>query len=150
MKIRKTARVVLINDSNEVLLQRVIPLDTEKYGNECWIAPGGKIEEGETIEACALRELYEETGIKADKVERILWHSSHVMELEGVDTIFDEYFVLIRANERLSVNEGDDESIVEHRWWRVEELKDQKTMPRNLQKLLLSIESLKMIQEIEM
>ncbi len=30
-----------------------------------WVAPGGKIEPGESPRACAIRELYEETGLRA-------------------------------------------------------------------------------------
>ena len=36
-----------------------------------WNAVGGHVEEGETVEACAKREIFEESGIRVDKVELI-------------------------------------------------------------------------------
>lgn len=38
-------------------------------GNGTWAAPGGKLEFGEGIEACARRELREETGLAASSME---------------------------------------------------------------------------------
>ena len=34
-----------------------------EHGNGTWAPPGGKLEFGETVEQCAARETYEETGI---------------------------------------------------------------------------------------
>ena len=31
-----------------------------------WVLPGGHIDPGESLEECALRELWEETGVKVD------------------------------------------------------------------------------------
>lgn len=36
-----------------------------KIGDGTWAPPGGHLEYGESIERCAARELYEETGLKA-------------------------------------------------------------------------------------
>lgn len=35
------------------------------HGTDSWATPGGHLEFGESVEACALRELLEETGLKA-------------------------------------------------------------------------------------
>ena len=39
------------------------------HGDGTWAAPGGRLEFGETLEACALRELEDETGLCAKSIE---------------------------------------------------------------------------------
>jgi 8-oxo-dGTP diphosphatase len=39
------------------------------HGAGTWSAPGGKLDFGETLEACARRELLEETGLEARHIE---------------------------------------------------------------------------------
>ncbi|MFC4276613.1 NUDIX hydrolase [Achromobacter aloeverae] len=59
--IAATIAVVLRSDS-VLLVRRANPPDAGRWG-----FPGGKIDFGETIEAAAVRELLEETGIHADR-----------------------------------------------------------------------------------
>ncbi len=39
---------------------------TKKIGKDCWNAPGGKVEPGETVKKCGVRETPEETGYCVD------------------------------------------------------------------------------------
>ncbi|WP_379151139.1 NUDIX hydrolase [Paenibacillus sp. sgz5001063] len=56
-----TAAVVVMNDRNEILL---------KYGPERgWEIPGGRVEEGESLSAAAVRETKEETGIDVEIIK---------------------------------------------------------------------------------
>lgn len=56
-----TAAVVVINDRNEILL---------KYGpKRGWEIPGGRVEEGESLSAAAVRETKEETGIDIEIIK---------------------------------------------------------------------------------
>jgi 8-oxo-dGTP pyrophosphatase MutT (NUDIX family) len=48
---------LIFNDKNELLMI---------FRRGKWDLPKGKLDEGETIEACALREVQEETGLKAE------------------------------------------------------------------------------------
>lgn len=57
----EAACMLVINSMGQVLA--ICRADTKKYG-----MPGGKKEEGETARDCAIRELYEETGLKVTKV----------------------------------------------------------------------------------
>ncbi|MBT4334856.1 8-oxo-dGTP diphosphatase [bacterium] len=50
----------ILNDNNEVLLIKVMRGVSKGY----WNAPGGKLEDNETIEESAIRETEEEIGIK--------------------------------------------------------------------------------------
>lgn len=51
--------IILENKHNQVLLG----LRSTTHGNGTWAPPGGHLEFGETIVACAQRELDEETGL---------------------------------------------------------------------------------------
>jgi ADP-ribose pyrophosphatase YjhB (NUDIX family) len=54
--LRPGSNTVLINAANEVLLHR-------RSDNGYWALPGGAMEIGESIEQCAVREMFEETGL---------------------------------------------------------------------------------------
>lgn len=56
---------ILAQNGDKYLLAR----ERLEGGKEWWIVPGGKVEFGEKIEDAARRELTEETGITADKLE---------------------------------------------------------------------------------
>jgi mutator protein MutT len=58
------ANTVLINEANQVLLHR-------RADNGAWALPGGRMEIGESIEQCAVREMFEETGIEV-KIKRLV------------------------------------------------------------------------------
>jgi len=56
--------IVVINKHHQILLQKRKDIGT-------WWVPGGYLELGETIEDCAKRELFEETGLIARNMELI-------------------------------------------------------------------------------
>jgi ADP-ribose pyrophosphatase YjhB (NUDIX family)/ubiquinone/menaquinone biosynthesis C-methylase UbiE len=57
------ANAIVLNEAGEVLLIR-------RSDNGRWCLPGGHVDYGETVEGCAVREAYEETGIQVE-VERL-------------------------------------------------------------------------------
>ena len=57
-------------------------------GRGLWAFPGGHLDFGETVEACALRELEEETGLKARSCELGGWSSAFFMPDKHYITLF--------------------------------------------------------------
>lgn len=56
------ACVIVLNKDNRILLQL-------RKDNNCWGLAGGSLEMGESLEQVAKRELFEETGLVANKLE---------------------------------------------------------------------------------
>ena len=74
--IHPSADGVVFNGDGEVLLQR-------RADSGWWGLPGGWIDVGESAEQCAIREVYEETGLRVE-----------VMRLIGVYSDPDQYAIL--------------------------------------------------------
>jgi 8-oxo-dGTP pyrophosphatase MutT (NUDIX family) len=55
------ASAVVVNGQGQVLLHR-------RRDNELWALPGGKMEIGESLAGCAVREVREETGLEVQPV----------------------------------------------------------------------------------
>ena len=139
---RPAARVLLIDDSNKVLLFRVgLP---QRPDSRLWITPGGGIDPGETREDAALRELYEETGLRAVELGPCIWKRRHTWQWGEKWIESDEWFYLLRAPSFEAVPTAPDEwelqYVLEHRWWRLSELVANRNaetfVPRGLPELL--------------
>lgn len=61
---RACVGVVLLNADNRVWVGQRIPKDWDKHSEFLWQMPQGGIDDGEDPKKAAMRELYEETGVK--------------------------------------------------------------------------------------
>ncbi|GAA58190.1 nudix hydrolase 1 [Pseudoalteromonas sp. BSi20652] len=58
---------VIIMRQNTILLGERIGA----HGANTWATPGGHLEFGESVEQCAIREVFEETGLKVSKITKL-------------------------------------------------------------------------------
>ena len=70
-------RVIIQDDLGRILMVR-----QEHKERMVWTVPGGAIEEGETSEAAAAREVLEETGLQV-AVGNLVWHVEQLVAGEG-------------------------------------------------------------------
>jgi 8-oxo-dGTP diphosphatase len=85
-----------------------------------WALPGGFLEESETLDDCAQRELYEETGIRATDIHHIGNFSAPDRDPRG-RVISVAYFVFLPP-EHANPRAGSDASSVA--WWHMSDLPD--------------------------
>lgn len=82
--------VVIIEDGKLLVVKR-----GREPGRGLWAVPGGKVRRGETLAAAAVREAYEETGLRVEVAE-VIW----------VGELIDETNHLVLIDLRATVKSG--------------------------------------------
>ncbi|MBD1582742.1 nucleotide triphosphate diphosphatase NUDT15 [Pseudoalteromonas sp. S16_S37] len=65
-QVRVGVAVIILREGRVLLGERI-----GSHGAHTWATPGGHLELGESIEQCAKRETFEETGLIADSIEKL-------------------------------------------------------------------------------
>ena len=117
---RLAARVLVIDPDGCVLLFRGFDPGRPEDGT-WWLTPGGGVDDGETLEAAARRELFEETGLAVDDVGTRRFERRIEFEFEGRHFDQTEHYFCVRAD-RFAITKADWtdlelRSMLEHRWW---------------------------------
>lgn len=142
--VRQAGRVLVVDPDGCLLL---IPCRNPDTGRVFWITPGGGVKAGETHEQAAVRELWEETGIKVLELGPWVWRRRAVFRWLGIEYDQRERFFLCRvaarpevSPERLTAEEHD--VLGEARWWSAEAIEEASEVhfaPRDMGGLLRAL-----------
>ena len=133
MFMKKTRAVVILIKDDEILL-----MHRKKKGNEYFVFLGGGVEDGETVEQAAIRELEEESTIEA-KISKLLYR--HIY-----DNNTEQFFYLcdyIKGEPKLSEDSDEYRKMSEGRefyeplWVKKDELKNLLIYPLEIRDLLI-------------
>lgn len=104
-----------------------------------WVAPGGGLVHGETFEAAAHRELYEETGLRL-AIGPCVWTRLHRYDWGDRACVPYERFSIAAASDSKLAPAQSDSYIVGHHWCSLEEIqRSEDFVPRRLGELLPAI-----------
>jgi ADP-ribose pyrophosphatase YjhB (NUDIX family) len=81
-----------------------------------WDLPKGKLDPGESIEECALREINEETGLINLTIEQHLVNTYHTYDENGKHILKENWWYLVKAAGKQLITPQVEEDITEVKW----------------------------------
>lgn len=98
---------IVENDKGEILLI---------YRRGKWDLPKGKLDEGETIEECAVREVQEETGLQKIQLIRPFTITYHTYEEKGKKILKESHWYLMETPGSQQLTPQAEEQITQAKW----------------------------------
>lgn len=126
--VRRSARVLLLDADDRLLLFRSLLDPGRPDAGYCWVTPGGGVREGESLPAAAARELAEETGLRVapGALGQSVAHTSGYAELTWASGVFEDVFFLHRVVRHAVDTSGfeahERAATAGHRWWTADDL----------------------------
>ena len=105
---------IVTNEKGEILFQ---------FRRGKWDLPKGKLDEGETIEACAVREVEEETGLKNIQLGELVGITKHLYTERGVEIEKETYWFAMKVSGHQELVPQAEEDITDLKWVSEHELK---------------------------
>jgi 8-oxo-dGTP pyrophosphatase MutT (NUDIX family) len=148
MRRRPSARLLVLDTAGRVLLFRFVHRTGVLAGREYWATPGGGVEDGETFQQAAIRELREETGIVVDAVGPEVGQREFDLQLPNGEWVSsDERFFRVEFCGEFVSRDGwtpeEIEVMADHKWWSIDELSQtaETVWPEGLAAMLTASES---------
>jgi 8-oxo-dGTP pyrophosphatase MutT (NUDIX family) len=123
---RECAKVLLVDQRDRVLLFSGIDR-TRPEAPPVWFAVGGAVEDGERLEAAAIRETAEETGLRVDDPGPVVFTRRFHWTFEGQPFDQEEAYFLVRTSTFAPASDAwtdvEKATVIDHRWWSVDDLR---------------------------
>jgi len=131
---RLASRVVLIGPNQSVLYLRAQEPKSKKV---FWVMPGGGLDNGESFEQAARRELQEETGCSLT-LGPCVWYRRHRHQWNGKPADQYERFFVAHTDSLVIAAKRQDHYIADHKWWTMDELRasQEEFAPRRIAEVL--------------
>jgi 8-oxo-dGTP pyrophosphatase MutT (NUDIX family) len=127
MRKRPSARLLVLDPYDRLLLFLFDHRSGPLAGTAFWATPGGGLDAAESYPDAARRELFEETGIKADVGEAVAVRHVEFMMPHGEMVTAEEHYFLVRHSGAIDLHANPDpveQTIVtQARWWTLPEIR---------------------------
>lgn len=106
---------IVLNEQDEILFM---------FRRGKWDLPKGKLDPGESLEECAVREVKEETGLSEVTLQRFLLTTFHTYEENSSHILKESYWYVMQAAGKQELIPQQEEDIYELKWVRKEHLQE--------------------------
>ncbi|MGJ4950147.1 NUDIX hydrolase [Bradyrhizobium sp. HKCCYLS20291] len=122
MRERPSSRLLVLDPEDRLLLFKFVHIAGALQGQQFWATPGGGLDPGESYEAAACREMFEETGIRIEHPgSQIARRLVAFTMVDGEQVSSDERYFLVRVSSTDIASthwtELERAAIAAQRWW---------------------------------